>query len=303
MPPYRTQLTPEEEQAFLQWYQNMAYTKGLDRNPDSPDHHYDYRGFWKNAPEQDRWQVLWFGSHFPDTYKTPMHPTFSVESIYSTPFMQGGTWDGDTFIDSEWTKSRGYVPTLEDLSNFTKSYEDFSPSVYELENDKGKMQKLIGYGFADADLITKGSITREEADRLIMTKLKKIESDLSQKVPNWNNLSRGLQLALIDTAYNGHDAKTIYAESPKLMALLQSGVTDPYILVKELDHSKNANGWLGKRSSARRAMALGMYYWNSPNIDSKGRHVRPDFKSDNDYERSPYSIFKRGGKLYNIFKK
>jgi hypothetical protein len=47
---------------------------------------------------------------------------------------------------------------------------------------------------------------------------------------------------MIDIAYNGHDAKTIYEESPNLMALLESGITDPYILVKELNHSKSAGG-------------------------------------------------------------
>jgi hypothetical protein len=28
--------------------------------------------------------------HFPDTYKTPLHPTFSNESIYSNDFTPGG---------------------------------------------------------------------------------------------------------------------------------------------------------------------------------------------------------------------
>lgn len=302
MSKFKTKLTPQEEQQFLEWYKIVALKHHLDLNPDHPDHHYDYRGFWKNSSFQEKLSMLGNQQmHFPDTYKTPMHPTFSNESIYSTPFMMGGNWDGDKFIDSDWTKSREYIPTLEDLVKFTKSYEDFSPIVYELENNNGVKQKLIGYGFADADLIAKGNITKKEADRIIIQKLKKIEDALAINVPNWDKLTRGTQLAMIDTAYNCHGAKTIYAESPKLMAMLNSGIIDPRILVKELDHSKNAKGWAGVRSSARRAMALGLYYWNSPHIDSLGRHVRPDITSNVDSERSPYLGFRKGGIIQNKY--
>ena len=36
--------------------------------------------------------------HFPDTYKFPNHPTFSVESKYFQPGMPAGRWEGETFI-------------------------------------------------------------------------------------------------------------------------------------------------------------------------------------------------------------
>ena len=73
-------------------------------------------------------------------------------------------------------------------------------------------------------------------------------------------LNRGTQLAMIDVAYNGNGPKTIYAQSPNLMKLLESGNFTSQQIANELDHSKNSGGWLGVRSAARRAMATGYYY-------------------------------------------
>ncbi len=40
--------------------------------------------------------------HFPDTYKTPQHPTFSTESKFSNPQQMGGAWSPGQRPDS-WT--------------------------------------------------------------------------------------------------------------------------------------------------------------------------------------------------------
>jgi hypothetical protein len=96
--PEQTALSPDEEAAFQSWVQ----ANGL-RDVDSPDAHYDMRGFWKQtqgAPHPPGSEM-----HFPDTFKQHGHPTFSQESRYSKGAFDGGMWvgpngveDGDTFV-------------------------------------------------------------------------------------------------------------------------------------------------------------------------------------------------------------
>jgi hypothetical protein len=80
---YRTQLNPQEEQAFQQWVQ----ANNVPFDP-SPMADYDMRGFFKalvNGDERARTAVNPSDNrlHFPDTWKTPFHRTFSNESIYA----------------------------------------------------------------------------------------------------------------------------------------------------------------------------------------------------------------------------
>lgn len=70
----------------LEGQNNISYT-------DAPD--YDYYSFYKDKATGD------IENHFPDTYKRSSHPTFSTDSMYSTPELQGGTWEGDNFIKSD----------------------------------------------------------------------------------------------------------------------------------------------------------------------------------------------------------
>lgn len=87
--PEVTALQPDREQQFQAWAKANQIT-----DVDHPDSHYDYRGFWQEtngAPHQP-------GDHFPDTYKQHGHPTFSVESKYSSGQNDGGRWDGNTFV-------------------------------------------------------------------------------------------------------------------------------------------------------------------------------------------------------------
>jgi hypothetical protein len=88
--PYVTQLKPPEEQAFRAWLQTNRQQTPIGRyNPDNATEDYDMRGFWKamvsgdprakgavNPSDQSM--------HFPDTWKTPHHHSFSRESIYAT---------------------------------------------------------------------------------------------------------------------------------------------------------------------------------------------------------------------------
>lgn len=75
---YNTPLSPQQEAAFLLWVQQTG------RTADLAD--YDLRGAWKADAKTAG------NGHLPDTWKKPNHPTFSAESIYSSPYTPGGAW-------------------------------------------------------------------------------------------------------------------------------------------------------------------------------------------------------------------
>jgi hypothetical protein len=76
--PYVTKLPPDREQDFQQWVQDNHIPW-----QDTPDADYDMRGFYQSGEHQSL-----NGNdgkmHFPDTWKTPYHQSFSRESIYAT---------------------------------------------------------------------------------------------------------------------------------------------------------------------------------------------------------------------------
>lgn len=88
---YNTQLTPQQEQQYQQWVQTLPINL-------RSDYDYDLRGAWLNGDLPDQ------NYHMTDKWKKPWHPTFSNESVYSTPQAPGGHWDGDTFIPSTTNK-------------------------------------------------------------------------------------------------------------------------------------------------------------------------------------------------------
>lgn len=101
-----------QEQRFQKWYNNIAALNNLSSNPYDPSHYYDWKGLFN---EQNNNAELLKG-HFPDTYKLPGHPTFSVESKYYKPGMIAGYWKGDDYYltpDSEdlMTKRQQYAET------------------------------------------------------------------------------------------------------------------------------------------------------------------------------------------------
>lgn len=90
-----TLLSPEDEASFQVW----AARNGV-RDADSPLSRYDYRGAWQ-ANQQSAVSAVDGEPHWPDTFKRHGHPTFSVESQYSTGPRDGGRWagdDGETFV-------------------------------------------------------------------------------------------------------------------------------------------------------------------------------------------------------------
>lgn len=70
-----------------------------------------------------------------------------------------------------------YIPTLKDLIKFTTSYETFNSKPYTIKNNiTGKDQSLIGYGFADSELLKKynNGMSKDVADSIVEKKLSRI---------------------------------------------------------------------------------------------------------------------------------
>ena len=89
-------LNPQQEQAFLQWVsQNKVPVNPNDKTPD-----YDMRGYWlslQNAQAAKAGINPNTGTlHFPDTFKTPYHESFSAESKWATK--GAPTWKEDKLV-------------------------------------------------------------------------------------------------------------------------------------------------------------------------------------------------------------
>ena len=96
---FQTNLSNNDELQFQKW---------IKQNPnipfdDSKTSDYDMRGFWKGLKDKDPTAVTSINPndnmpHFPDTYKTPYHVSFSNESKYSNN--KAPSWnDKDQLID------------------------------------------------------------------------------------------------------------------------------------------------------------------------------------------------------------
>lgn len=92
--PYQTQLSPRDEAEFTHWVQ--ANRVPFDPTEDVQD--YDMRGYWKDVASRGVNQTAKNQTdglmHFPDTYKTPFHVSFSSESKYARP--DAPSWVNDT---------------------------------------------------------------------------------------------------------------------------------------------------------------------------------------------------------------
>lgn len=113
--PYTTTLDPQTEQQFQSWVkQNNVPWK------DSPTSDYDMRGYYKAQITGDTDAHTSINPidglpHYPDTYKTPYHKTFSNQSQYALP--TAGTWKGNTFVPPAKTSPQSSDPLQPYLSS------------------------------------------------------------------------------------------------------------------------------------------------------------------------------------------
>ena len=75
---------------YWEWKNAINKYKGLDIDNDPT---YDYASFYYESPSR-AYSMLSENpnAHFTDKFKTPIHPTFSDESIYSNSNTPGGSW-------------------------------------------------------------------------------------------------------------------------------------------------------------------------------------------------------------------
>ena len=105
---FNTQLTPEEEAAFIEWAKERSKAQGRDVLMDLGS--YDMRGLFKEGVLGGNKELYDEATgHSSDKFKKPFHPTFSNESIYSTGEYEGGKWADNSFTPGA-TNLKYYSP-------------------------------------------------------------------------------------------------------------------------------------------------------------------------------------------------
>lgn len=127
-PKYKTNIN------YKQYKQALMDTRGLDVNNDKT---YNYKKFFRKEKQQ---AVDMLNSdpeaHFPDTYKTRLHPTFSKESR-EPGYKRGGTWTEDKEGYYQFRHSPYTAKHIEDTNEYLgENY--YSGGSYEYATYKGK---------------------------------------------------------------------------------------------------------------------------------------------------------------------
>lgn len=92
-----TQLTPQQQVAFQKWVQaNKVPYNPNDKYPD-----YDMKGYWLSLQNNPQAQQAGINPatqslHYPDTFKTPYHESFSSESKWAAP--GAPSWQDDKLV-------------------------------------------------------------------------------------------------------------------------------------------------------------------------------------------------------------
>jgi len=284
---FKTILSDKNEKEFVNWYKNVSITLGLNENPDDPNHHYDYRGYWLDNRKKDiDYTIKDF--HFPDTYKQPTHPTFSNESRYASRkyginSKEVGHWEGENFIAGSFNDLIGfkyktnlekqreysekeYTPS-EDIINYIKGIEGFRSEWYK----DGNGIDTIGYGFTGKDAKTKfaNGITKEQADKYFADTLAQKVKILQRDTPNWNKLNQNQRDALLSYHYNIGEG-SYRNKSPKMQQALRDEDWETVVANIDYGYNDKKNPGLKKRRDYERNL------FNTP-VQYKygGIHIKP----------------------------
>lgn len=164
---------PTREREFREWIARNNIT-----DLDAPQSKYDYRGAFlagvgseinptDNLP---RW---------PDTFKQHGHPTFSVESKYSTGPNDGGRWEGEK-----------YMPQGDPVADYLKAKGATSQHDYHAEYASGALAKRMA-GANKRDLAT---LKEEEANQHspLVQSLVATGANIAQGIPGMEAVEAGV---------------------------------------------------------------------------------------------------------------
>ena len=266
---FKTILTDRNEKEFVNWYKNVSSILGLNEDPDNPNHHYDYRGYWLENKNNDI-DYTTEGFHFPDTYKQPTHPTFSIESQYANKKYginpkEVGHWEGENFIPGFYNNiinfrykndlerkreylDQEYTPS-EDIINYIKGIEGFRSEWYK----DGNGIDTIGYGFTGKDAKTKfaNGITKEQADKYFADTLAQKVKILQRDTPNWDKLNQNQRDALLSYHYNIGEG-SYRNKSPKMQQALKDEDWETVVANMDYGYNDKKNPGLKKRRDYER---------------------------------------------------
>jgi hypothetical protein len=194
------------EGGYLDWIQQVkSWRPGIEEDIDAEEPTYDYEGFFHDNPEY-AWSMLNGDpeAHFIDKYKKPNHPTFSDESIYSTPETPGGHWHENyggsgrwVYEPSEFTK-KNKEATRRYLENSGEGYlNGMNVEFYNRYDDGGFMGAIKSF-FGFGDDAPKVEPRKEAPSRF--RRVHQNDSPTSERSSNLENTMARTQQALLRQA-------------------------------------------------------------------------------------------------------
>lgn len=129
----------KDGRSFNDWSNKASAYKGIKIKGDPT---YDYKG-WYNEDPNRAYALLNDdpSAHFDDKWKTPYHPTFSDQSVYSNAKHPGGTWGRFDYRDAYYAPLFSYV-SPNDRIGYLNMAEDNgvvpfmnNGSMYRLDGD------------------------------------------------------------------------------------------------------------------------------------------------------------------------
>lgn len=118
------------------------------------DPNYDYRAYYNSVTPYERNLIRFApqGTHFTDIGKTPKHPTFSNESIYSNKKHSGGTWNGNVFVPNIWQfGNNGNKVRNKYMNNSGEGYFNGRVNIFPKYRKKAEIGTLVPGGIPGTD--------------------------------------------------------------------------------------------------------------------------------------------------------